>query len=344
MRVLFSAVVGYGHVLPMVPLARALTDAGHEVAYATDPAFHEPIVSLGFEAFAAGMNHRDVLARLAEANPDFWSMPGDDRMRIGFREMFARIRLRPMLADLDRLLPTWRPQLLIHDTGELAGAIAADTAGIAHAEHSFGIRRPADVLEASIAERESVARERGLEDPGINGNRGETYLDICPPSLQEAGGVDGPNVVPVRPAADAQEADAPLPAWADRLGALPCVYVTLGTVSNHALHVFRAVLRRCAVAISHAGSGAMLGAAAAGVPVLAVPQAADQFLNARSMADAGMALRLMPDELSPDAIRLALRRLLDERSFRERADAIGAEIQAMPTPSSIVPRLVELAS
>ena len=164
------------------------------------------------------------------------------------------------------------------------------------------------------------------------------------------------------------------------------MYVTLGTVSNHALHVFRAVLdgvadedvdviltigpegdpaalgpvadnvhverflpqgavlRRCAVAISHAGSGAMLGAAAAGVPVLAVPQAADQFLNARTMADAGMALRLMPDEVSPDAIRLALRRLLDEPAFRERAGAIGAEIQAMPAPSSVVPRLVALAS
>jgi UDP:flavonoid glycosyltransferase YjiC (YdhE family) len=386
MRVLFTAVVGYGHVLPMVPLARALTDVGHEVAFATDPAFREPITSLGFETFPAGMNHRDVLARLAEANPDFWSLPGEERMHIGFREMFARIRVRPMLADLDRLLPAWRPQLLIHDTGELAGAVAADAAGIAHAEHSFGIRRPADILEGSIAERETVVHERGLEDPGINGNRGETYLDICPPSLQDARGGAGPNVVPVRPAADELEADAPLPAWAERLGARPCAYVTLGTVSNHAVHVFRAVLdgvadedvdviltigpegdpaalgpvadnvhverflpqgavlRRCAVAISHAGSGAMLGAAAAGVPVLAVPQAADQFLNAGTMADAGMALRLMPDEVSPDAIRLALRRLLDEPSFRERAGAIGAEIQAMPAPSSVVPRLVALAS
>ena len=142
-------------------------------------------MSLGFEAFAAGMNHRDVQARLAEAHPDFWSMPGDDRMRIGFREMFARIRLRPMLADLDRLLPAWRPQRLIHDTGELAGASPPTSAGIAHAEHSsaFDGRPTSSSLHRGTR---SVVRERGLEDPGINGNRGETYLDICPPSLQEA--------------------------------------------------------------------------------------------------------------------------------------------------------------
>jgi UDP:flavonoid glycosyltransferase YjiC (YdhE family) len=386
MRVLFTAVVGYGHVLPMLPLAHALTDTGHEVAFATDPSFGPRIEEYGYQAFAAGMDHREALAGLAAAYPNLSSMPFEERMRIVFPGLFARIRLRPMLADLDRLLPAWRPQLLIHDTGELAGPIAAGASGIAHVEHSFGIRRPADVLAAAIAEREPVALERGLEDPGINGNRGETYIDICPPSLQETSVVAGPNVVPLRSAADELDADTPLPAWADRLGARPCLYVTLGTVSNHAVHVFRAVLdgvadedvdvvltigpegdpaalgqvadnvhverflpqgavlRRCAVAISHAGSGAMLGAAAAGVPVLAVPQAADQFLNAQTMADAGMALRLMPDEVSPDAIRLALRRLLDEPAFRERARAIGAEIQAMPAPSSVVPRLVALAS
>ena len=35
MRVLFSSTFGYGHVLPLVPLAKAFRDAGHEVHWAT---------------------------------------------------------------------------------------------------------------------------------------------------------------------------------------------------------------------------------------------------------------------------------------------------------------------
>ncbi len=40
------------------------------------------------------------------------------------------------------------------------------------------------------------------------------------------------------------------------------------------------VLTRSALLVSHAGSGAVLGAAAVGLPQLCVPVAADQFINA----------------------------------------------------------------
>ena len=52
--------------------------------------------------------------------------------------------------------------------------------------------------------------------------------------------------------------------------------------------------------ISHGGSGAMLGAIAAGVPILAIPQGADQFMNAARIVEAGLGLRILPDELGPD--------------------------------------------
>ena len=51
------------------------------------------------------------------------------------------------------------------------------------------------------------------------------------------------------------------------------------------------VLRRSRVMVSHGGSGAMLGAIAAGVPILAIPQGADQFMNAGRIVEAGLGLR-----------------------------------------------------
>jgi len=42
MRILFSSTPAFGHVLPMLPLARAARRAGHETALLT----HPPIASL----------------------------------------------------------------------------------------------------------------------------------------------------------------------------------------------------------------------------------------------------------------------------------------------------------
>ena len=39
MRALFTSFPGYGHFHPLVPLARAVQDAGHSVAFATAEPF-----------------------------------------------------------------------------------------------------------------------------------------------------------------------------------------------------------------------------------------------------------------------------------------------------------------
>ena len=59
------------------------------------------------------------------------------------------------------------------------------------------------------------------------------------------------------------------------------------------------LLPHSAVFVSHGGSGALLGGLNAGVPMLAIPQGADQFLNAETIVEHGLGLRLLPDELSP---------------------------------------------
>ncbi len=91
------------------------------------------------------------------------------------------------------------------------------------------------------------------------------------------------------------------------------------------------VLPSCAAVLTHGGSGTTLGALAHGVPLLLVPQGADQFDNAARCERVGAAIVLPPDELTADAVRAGLRRLLAEPSFGRAAGRVAAEIAAMPT-------------
>ena len=107
-----------------------------------------------------------------------------------------------------------------------------------------------------------------------------------------------------------------------------------GDVPAH-VHVERyvsqaALLPRCAVVVSHAGSGTMLGALALGIPQLLLPQAADQFRNAEACLAAGAGLALAGHEVSTDAIDVALTQLLSDGTHRDAAERVQAEIAAMP--------------
>ena len=60
MRVLVTSTPGYGHVLPMVPLARALLAAGHEVLWATAADACPRVAAAGFEVAAAGLTEAQM--------------------------------------------------------------------------------------------------------------------------------------------------------------------------------------------------------------------------------------------------------------------------------------------
>ena len=78
----------------------------------------------------------------------------------------------------------------------------------------------------------------------------------------------------------------------------------------------------------------MLGALAHGLPLLVVPQGADQFSNADRVVAAGAGLALQPDELSPSAVRESIRSLLGSTHYRESARALAASGAAAALPRS----------
>lgn len=104
------------------------------------------------------------------------------------------------------------------------------------------------------------------------------------------------------------------------------------------------LLPRCDAVLCHAGTGTTLAALAAGLPLVLVPQGADQFDNARACEQAGAARILMPDQITPAAVHEAVSTVLrDDSSERAAARALAAEIAAMPPAADVVNELMSIA-
>jgi UDP:flavonoid glycosyltransferase YjiC (YdhE family) len=85
----------------------------------------------------------------------------------------------------------------------------------------------------------------------------------------------------------------------------------------------------CTAVISHGGAGSVLAALAHGLPQLLLPYGADQFRNADAAVACGAALSL-EDRYEPADIGAAIERLLGDAGLRRQAEALQAQIQAMP--------------
>ena len=80
-----------------------------------------------------------------------------------------------------------------------------------------------------------------------------------------------------------------------------------------------------------------------GLPLLVVPQGADQWSNAERVVGAGAGRLLQGDDLTGAAVRREVTALLHTPSCRRAARAIAAEIAAMPSPADAFAIIGELA-
>lgn len=146
MRVLFAGLSEKSHLYGMVPLAWALTAAGHEVLMANAPSLTTTITGAGLVAVPVGREngiHEDMVGARETQDADVanWSRLGRgevdwpamrSRYEISVPWGFARYN-EPVIDDMVALANSWRPDLVIRDPLAYAGAIAARSCGAAHA-------------------------------------------------------------------------------------------------------------------------------------------------------------------------------------------------------------------
>ncbi|AHH97187.1 glycosyltransferase [Kutzneria viridogrisea] len=373
MRLLFSSGAGHSHIVPMLPLAVAARDAGHEVVFVTGPTAVEFPQAAGLHTVAIGSA---VTAPPAGSiPPDFGEMSAEQRLSHIVAHYMVGIGAAARLDDMLAFVREWRPGLVVANLAERAAVMAAALAEVPYAMHAIGPPKTAAVMAEAWQVAERLVGERGLD--GQPSRDAVPYLDIWPDGLCPAGVEwEYPTRWPLRP-------DTVLPQPGDRpavLHGLPhrrTVYLTLGTTHNTRPGVLEAMvealhgepvnvivtighngdrarfgaqpgnvriehfvpqsrlLPHVDLVVCHAGAGSVLGALAHGVPLVVSPLATDQFDMADQVVAAGAGLHA-----SPDQVGVAARQVLADTSFRAAATGIGAQLRAMPSPAEVLERLL----
>jgi UDP:flavonoid glycosyltransferase YjiC (YdhE family) len=99
------------------------------------------------------------------------------------------------------------------------------------------------------------------------------------------------------------------------------------------------LLESASLLVFHGGSGTMLAALAAGVPMVMLPVAADQPENAERCVAAGAATALASDARGAGEVRTAAAAVLANPSFAAAAGSLRDEIALMPSPKDLLPYL-----
>ena len=384
MRVLFTTNPALGHVLPLIPLALAMRDAGHDVAVLGGSSIADTVRTAGLRHVAAGPpDLPSVFARVP-------AREGLTGRRLGaglWQQAFAGI-LAPELAEgvLD-FARDWQPDLVIHEDSEQGAWIAAERLGVPHvalqatAWRGTGLRLSSEPLNR-------LRTSMGLaEDPTLDRWHRHGFLTTRPATLVNPDDPPPATAVRIRPVAW-DDVSGTSPAWLEtgRIDGRPRVAVTLGTMLPGRIDALTAMLVGLAgldaeivVAVGaepdpgvvaalssnvrmerwvpmsrllatsdalvfHAGSGTMLAALSLGVPLVLLPVAADQPENADRCASAAVGIALPPDQRRPEDVARATRAVLEDGAFAAAARRVAAEIAAMPEPAAVVPRLEALAA
>ena len=181
MRILFSTWPAHGHLLPLLPLARAAERAGHDVVVASGVEGAAEAARRGLTTWDVGPSRDEANGAFRRAVPDLAAVAPERRMATVVAGMFGAAAFE----RAERLVPRaleWQPDLVVHPITELAGAVAAARTG-----------RPPRRARAGAAPGRGVDLVRcPLRRPVPSMGRADlaaaildvAYLDTCPPSLQ----------------------------------------------------------------------------------------------------------------------------------------------------------------
>ncbi|MGN5636105.1 macrolide family glycosyltransferase [Streptomyces sp. AC154] len=89
-----------------------------------------------------------------------------------------------------------------------------------------------------------------------------------------------------------------------------------------------AILEQADAFVTHAGMGGSSEGLFAGLPMIAVPQGVDQFMNADRLVELGVARRIDTEDATADALRTALIELVDDPAVADRSARLRAEARA----------------
>ena len=238
---LFSCRPLAGHYEPLLPLAAAAKAAGHAVAFATGDPYVERARREGSRPSVPG-GARSFRAEWTPRFPGFERLVGDEQRRFFLTEVFANLELVPRAEELERVVDAWAPTCSSSRSRRVGRSTGRRGAGDSLVDVSYGSLIPSLLLRAAGEAAAPHWRARGLEPDPLAGLFRHLYVDTWPPSLQNPEIERLAAVQALRPGRRRERPTDEPPAWLDRLGGMPIVYVTMGTIWNRDLDMFRHVI------------------------------------------------------------------------------------------------------
>ncbi len=380
MRVLVSTTAGAGHLGPLVPFARALVDAGHEVVVAAPASFASAVAKAGFDHRPFADAPQEELAAVFARVP---GLSNHDANALVVTEIFGRIDARAALPGVRDLVDGWRPDLVLREASEFASYVVADVDEIPHVTVAVSLDSFEDEFLPGL---EAPLADLGAQG-GVAGLRSAPRLSLLPPAFEGAAALASGTTRRFRDDTLAPASGDPLPGWWPG-STDPLVYVTFGTVAASIglfpvlyqgvmaavadlpvrvlltlgqagdpealgplpanVHVERwwpqaDVMPHAAAMVGHGGFGTTLAGLAAGVPMVVVPLFADQPYNAERVeaVNAGVALGGGPAGIG--GLADALGQVLDGDWYRAGAKRMAEQIARLPSAADAVALLEEVA-
>lgn len=228
MRVLVASTAGSGHFGPLVPFARGLAEAGHEVAVATPRSFADAVASAGLEHRPFDDVPHDVMGAVFARLP---SLPPGEADTVVVRDVFGRLDAQAAVPGLRATVEEWGPDLVLREPCELGSLAVAESSGVPHATVAIGmdavLAHIAPVLDAPLEELDALA---GLPAGRCAAAFAEAPVLTCVPEpLDAAHGATTRQLHRFRVEEVNSTASLP-PPWGDPEA--PLVYVTFGSVAG----------------------------------------------------------------------------------------------------------------
>ena len=383
MRTLFTTQAGSGHWRPLIPLAQAVQIAGHEVAFATTPIACETLVELGFPCFPVGSDEWLVESEPHSTARHDPTAPADLVWVDVFVNLRARRALPDLLATCEAWRPDLLVREMTEFAGCVAAERfgiphAAVQVGAWRPDLNTQIGSALDGLRVQVglpSDPERVMPFRYLLLTPVPAS----FTDPAQPLPATAhpmryvpfdAGAGGESWIPawIRTLGTRPTVYATLGTVNNRTPGLAAailsalrdepinLVLTIGSDVGPAefgeqpphVRIERYVpqsllLPACDLVVCHGGFGTVLTALDAALPLVIIPIAADQPDNARRCAELGVAEVISPGLRTPEAIRDAVRTVLDEPGYRRRAERLRDEMRATPDLADSVRLLARLA-
>ncbi|MGW2812438.1 glycosyltransferase [Streptomyces sp. NPDC001415] len=381
MRALIISTPVDTHFLPMLPLIRALTEAGHEVLVTGQPDITGPAEAAGLATatFGEAFHYKDLRrGRRPEGLRPIEVVGRPPAQQIDGAAQMWRNHAPYFLYDYLELAREWRADLVICDHMEFAGPVVAKVLGVPSVWHRWGVApTTAFMLGQTRMWLGPLCERLGLDsvpEPDL-------ILDPAPPALAST---EAPAARPIRPvphtgdgtpwryaAPPGRRVAVALGGYTLDLDGAPLVrriVDALASAGGVEAVVSAAPEHRAAIGtlpegmaysdetapgllfpgadlvVHHGGPGSTLAAAALGIPQLVLPQLDETFLAGDKVATAGAGITLDTAERQNDPARLisAVRALLVEPEYRAGAALVRKQIEAMPAASEVALHLEQL--